>query len=131
ALIARVGAFDEAYFVYLEDIDLCLRARAAERACRYVPSAVMVHDASASSGGGYGAWRKHMVAYNLVLLLRRRGTPKLWMAFWVLEVLAWPLLFVSAAFRGRTRAALAKARGTWKALLHRPHERPVIPGAAS
>ena len=38
-----VGGFDEEYFFYFEDADLCARVRAAGRAVRYDPSARLVH----------------------------------------------------------------------------------------
>jgi len=45
-----LGGFDERYFVYGEDADLCLRATAATgRRCAVTPDAVMVHAMSASS----------------------------------------------------------------------------------
>ena len=116
-VLERVGCFDTDYFVYVEDVDLSTRATRAGMACVYVPGAVMIHDASSSTGGGYGAWRKYMVAYNVVLYLKKNGTAALWAAFLLIEVLAWPVLLVTAIPRGRGRAALAKARGTFGGLL--------------
>jgi GT2 family glycosyltransferase len=46
----KLGGFDERYFVYGEDADLCLRARALTgRACAVTPEATMVHAVGASS----------------------------------------------------------------------------------
>jgi GT2 family glycosyltransferase len=40
----QVGGFDEAFFLYEEDVDLCVRARAAGWRVRYQPRAVVRHD---------------------------------------------------------------------------------------
>jgi GT2 family glycosyltransferase len=45
----RVGGFDERYFLYWEDADLCRRLRAAGYHVRYVPSAAAVHRVGHSS----------------------------------------------------------------------------------
>jgi N-acetylglucosaminyl-diphospho-decaprenol L-rhamnosyltransferase len=45
----RLGGFDERYFVYGEDADLCLRAAETGRQCAITPDAVMVHAVGASS----------------------------------------------------------------------------------
>jgi GT2 family glycosyltransferase len=47
-LLKRIGGFDDAYFTYVEDIDLCWRAQLAGYAIRANPSAVIYH----KSGGG-------------------------------------------------------------------------------
>jgi hypothetical protein len=45
----RVGGFDERYFLYWEDADLCRRLRAQGFEVRYVPAATAVHDVGQSS----------------------------------------------------------------------------------
>jgi len=47
--LEAVGGFDEGYFLYWEDADLCRRLRAAGRRIRYAPDAVAVHRAGVSS----------------------------------------------------------------------------------
>ncbi len=123
----EVGDFDEDFFVYVEDLDFCLRARSAGFLCVHVPGSCMIHAASSSTGGGYGAWRKHMLAYNLVTLLKKRGTPSLWGAFLLVELAGWPLLLLSSFFRNRTPAVLAKGRGMWRALLGGQPDPPPAP----
>lgn len=44
-----VGGFDEDYFMYVEDVDLCWRLRAAGWRVAYEPSARVVHTVGASS----------------------------------------------------------------------------------
>jgi len=41
------GGFDEGFFLYYEDIDLCLRLRAAGRRVVFVPEAVAFHEGGA------------------------------------------------------------------------------------
>jgi N-acetylglucosaminyl-diphospho-decaprenol L-rhamnosyltransferase len=43
-MLEEVGGFDEGFFLYGEDIDLCYRAWQAGWSCWYVPSAVVVHE---------------------------------------------------------------------------------------
>ena len=47
--LAAVGGFDERYFLYWEDADLCRRLRAAGHDVRYLPSATAVHRVGQSS----------------------------------------------------------------------------------
>jgi GT2 family glycosyltransferase len=47
-----VGGFDEAFFAYLEDVDLTVRLVARGGRCRLAPDARAVHDHSASLGSG-------------------------------------------------------------------------------
>jgi GT2 family glycosyltransferase len=45
----KLGGFDERYFVYGEDAELCLRAADTGRTCAITPDAVMVHAVGVSS----------------------------------------------------------------------------------
>lgn len=55
---AELGGFDERYFMYFEDADLCRRATRAGWPIRYVPEAAVDHIGGASSAGDYrfGPW---------------------------------------------------------------------------
>jgi GT2 family glycosyltransferase len=48
-LLVRVGGWDEGFFLYCEDIDLCKRLRDAGLSVRYEPSALAVHAGGASA----------------------------------------------------------------------------------
>jgi GT2 family glycosyltransferase len=50
-LFRELGGFDESFFLYFEEADLCRRVRAAGRRVRWVRSARIVHAGGASSGG--------------------------------------------------------------------------------
>lgn len=45
----EAGGFDERFFLYYEDVDLCARLRARGYACIYQPEATVVHDARRAS----------------------------------------------------------------------------------
>jgi N-acetylglucosaminyl-diphospho-decaprenol L-rhamnosyltransferase len=49
AVIDRIGLLDERFFMYGEDLDWCLRARAAGWTVRYEPSIVVQHQHGAAS----------------------------------------------------------------------------------
>lgn len=51
-VLEKVGGFDEKYFLYYEDDDLCLRIKKAGYQIFYVPSAAMYHENASSSGAG-------------------------------------------------------------------------------
>jgi GT2 family glycosyltransferase len=50
SLIDAIGAFDEQYFIYLDDVDFCIRASRAGFATVYVPSSKIWHKVSATFG---------------------------------------------------------------------------------
>ncbi len=49
SVLEEVGAFDEAFFLYYEEVDLCRRIKAAGYAVRYWPDVVVVHLGGESS----------------------------------------------------------------------------------
>lgn len=50
-ILDKVGPLEESYFLYYEDTDLCVRITNAGFSLYYVPTAVIYHKVSASSGG--------------------------------------------------------------------------------
>lgn len=50
SVLDKIGYFDEAYFMYAEDIDLCLRIKEAGFKVMYVPTVAAVHYKGISSG---------------------------------------------------------------------------------
>jgi GT2 family glycosyltransferase len=49
AMLRNIGLFDEAFFMYYEDLDLCRRATEAGYEIWYIPQALMWHDISDGS----------------------------------------------------------------------------------
>lgn len=115
----RVGRFDEAFFMYTEDVDFCLRAACAGWRSRVVGEARALHAASTSTGGGYNPRRKYMMGVNSVWFLRRWAGPGQWARFLVFDVGTLPFLWLAGLFRGRSKSVVAKAVGIWHGLLGR------------
>jgi N-acetylglucosaminyl-diphospho-decaprenol L-rhamnosyltransferase len=107
-----LGGWDESYFLYSEETDLCLRARDKGFLTVYEPSSVIVH-----IGGQSGQdHRTHsMRCINRVRLYRRRHS----------GIAAWCFLVLTAAFE--LRWALRGRRESWTAVraLARPRQRPI------
>ena len=71
----RVGPMDEAYFLYLEDVDWCLRAARIGIDTWFVPGAIVQHEVSRTLGGRQ--WSDHVRYYayrNRYRLAYRNGT---------------------------------------------------------
>lgn len=51
SVMAQLGGFDERFFMYEEDLELCLRAKALGWTIRYEPTAIVLHVGQASSRG--------------------------------------------------------------------------------
>jgi GT2 family glycosyltransferase len=66
AMLADVGLLDEAYFMYLEDVDLALRAQLRGWSCLYQPLARAYHKGSATGGGALASYYN---GRNLIRLL--------------------------------------------------------------
>jgi GT2 family glycosyltransferase len=109
----RTGPFDEAFFAYLEDADLGLRAALMDLPGVYVPEAVAYHRASST----LGAWSPAMVealTCNQILLLAKFYPAELRRRFWRPIVVAQALWALLALRHGHplayTRGLLAGLR---------------------
>ncbi|MFY9341512.1 MAG: glycosyltransferase family 2 protein, partial [Planctomycetota bacterium] len=111
AAVAAAGNFDDRYFMYWEDVDLCERLRARGGKVVWLPWVRVEHHAGASAGGRRSPLRKFLMAANAVRYLRARGTFAGWLAWLCCDVLPWPLTLLAGP-----RLALAKACGTWAGL---------------
>ncbi len=64
----RVGMLDDRYYLYLEDLDFCLRAKKAGFSLRYVPSSVLWHVNAGSSGRPGNPLHEYYFTRNRLLL---------------------------------------------------------------
>jgi GT2 family glycosyltransferase len=106
----KVGLLDERYFIYAEDADWCLRARAAGFRLLFVPTARLWHRVSASSGGGNNPWKVYQrLRANVTLWARHaRGLARV---TWLPALLAQQAAYAAWLLaRGQAAAALAVPR---------------------
>src|SRR5262249_13151395 len=112
--LQAVGGFDDAYFMYWEDVGLCRRLRAPGRALVWLPWVRVTHAARASSGGSRPPMRRYLTAKNSLRYLRAHGPAAQWAALLLLDLASLPLLLLRSP-----RAGWAKACGLGAGLLGR------------
>jgi GT2 family glycosyltransferase len=71
AALERAGLLDGELFLYVEDVDLSLRARAAGFAVVFVPAAVVRHKGSASTGGSSSTTNMYYSTRNTIAVVER------------------------------------------------------------
>ena len=113
APIVTLGGFDESYFCYMEDVDLGFRLRLVGHTARYVPSAVVRHVGSATSGGQHSDFSVFHGHRNMVwTFVKNMPTPLLWLLLpWHLAANLAAVLIFTARGQGKTIV-----RAKWQAL---------------
>ena len=125
AMLADIGLFDDAFFMYLEDADLAWRARLRGWASVHVPPAATLHVYSASSGQGSPFKSFHRarnrlwcLRKNLPAALARRHAAAI--ARYDLAALAYALLARDwASLRGRLAGLQGRRIGEQRRLIQR------------
>jgi GT2 family glycosyltransferase len=105
--LTQVGAFDEAFFAYFEDADLCFRARHAGWTFWYAPGSVVLHHRGGTSGGFSDFGFVHPIRNRWFLTIK--NVP-LRVVLRHLHLVAWSelVLWARAAYR-RKLGAMARA----------------------
>ena len=97
-----VGGFDERFFLYWEDADVCRRLRARGYHVRYVPGATAIHRVGQSSrtaqASAIRAFHESAYLYYAIHVAPARLNPKRAVARAILQMRCWMQLMV-AAFR--------------------------------
>ena len=117
SLLQTVGLFDEGYHpIYYEDVDLCVRARAAGFRLLLVPAARMWHAVSASSGGANSPRERYLMARNSVRFFRKHIRGWRWLAVIPYRVGSAVKTVARLMFRRRYRAAFSYLQGLYHGL---------------
>jgi GT2 family glycosyltransferase len=119
AMLQDVGVLDEAFFAYLEDVDLAFRAQLRGWTCAFQPAAVAVHRERGSATGG-GVLASYWNGRNGIRLLVKNVPSGL-----LRPMLGGMLRFQTRRAREAARAwrgkeARATLRGQLAGLLHLP-----------
>jgi GT2 family glycosyltransferase len=107
----HLGGFDEGFFAYVEDADLCLRARAAGLRVCAAPRARVRHDRVPAAGGRQSVSSLYYATRNHLVLIRRHAPPpRLPRLFLVVA------LNVAYALRGTGGACAPRLHAVWRAV---------------
>lgn len=73
-VIEKIGLLDEQFFLYLEDVDLSVRARQAGYRLGFCPAAEVWHKNAGSSGGSGSPLQQYYMTRNRLLFGLKHGT---------------------------------------------------------
>ena len=86
-IFERVGLFDEKYFCYFEEADLCFRARRSGYKVMAVPQAKVYHELALSSGGAASLPRIYYSVRNHLLFLNKNGYMRSRLLRWLRNII--------------------------------------------
>jgi GT2 family glycosyltransferase len=73
--LKTTGLFDERYFLYFEDVELCYRLSRHGYKCLLVPGTYIEHEGNASTQGGLKLWRSYYHTRNRALFFTENSPP--------------------------------------------------------
>jgi len=105
SVFRQVSGFDERYFMYSEDLDLCYRVRKAGFGCLYVPDAQIVHHGGGSSNVAPGMFSTVMIRQSVFRFMTyHRGRVSAWgyrVVMGISSLIRLPLIAVVNAVSGK------------------------------
>jgi hypothetical protein len=122
-LFETLGGFDEAFFMYMEDTDLSLRARLAGWRIVYVPESIVYHDYRLTFGPQKTYYQERNRYRMLLKTLRKRTLLALLPALLLAELVTWGfvLLLERRNLGNKLQAYLAVIRDKEQLLQTRQH----------
>ncbi len=117
--VEQVGLFDESFFMYYEEVDLCLRLRRAGWQAWCLPQARVVHYGGQSTGQVAPEMFRQLHSNKLRLFRKHYSPATCLVARWILRLGAWRrrLELRSQERAGAAPADLASWDETYRALL--------------
>jgi hypothetical protein len=112
SVFERIGLFDERFFVYLEDMDFCLRAQQAGFSLVFVPQAHVWHKGSASTAQHKDFRKRHFVN-STVRFARKHTAPSLI----PLAIVFWLSVLLRFVFADLARGDLSAVGSYWAGLV--------------
>ena len=85
----KIGLFDERYFLYLEDMDFCVRAKKAGFKIMYEPKAIVWHKNAQSLGGSGSKLQDYYITRNRLLFAFKFAKLKTKMAVFKQTLFLW------------------------------------------
>lgn len=118
----KVGLFDESYFAYHEEMELCERLRRGGYPVIFEPTAVK-HEAGGSvRAAGANLAREYLLARNSVRFAVKYGGVWMKLKFWLFVIAASALKFPKAIIDGKLQEHLANVRGWQHGFSGRPFD---------
>jgi len=114
-VLLETGGFEDTFFCYLEDVDLGFRLRLRGQRCLYVPTAVVHHHGSQSTGRGSDFYVYH--GQRNIIWTFIRNMPGIWLWLFLLPHVALNLIALCHfAWRGQGKVAWRAKRDALSAL---------------
>lgn len=119
-LFREVGLFDGDFWMFLEEVELCYRARQAGFRVRYYPTARALHQAGHSTQqAGARVLKTYLLRRNSVLFLKKHGTFFRWCKFSCCVGISLAVSAVLSLFRGQWAPVRARWEGYRDGILGR------------
>lgn len=125
-VLEEVGGFDDDYFCYVEDVDLGFRMRLAGYEAIYVPSAIVHHVGSASTGGGHSDFCIYHGHRNLVWTYAKNMPAVLFWMFLPLHILMNIIAILRFSLSGQASVIIGAKIAALRGLPNMWHKRQVV-----
>jgi len=114
--VERIGLFDERFFMYYEDMDYCLRAKALGSKIVVVPGAKMSHKVGASIGGSDSPAERYHMALSSVRFFRKHIRGWRWLIVGPYRTASALKTSARLLLKGRPDSAYAYGYGLWEGM---------------